>query len=153
MSEYFATMVWERGTQVFSDNRYSRGHIWSFDGGFSVPASSSPHIVPLPYSKEENVDPEEAFVASIASCHMLFFLGIAAKKRYVVDRYVDYAVGTLEADESGRMAMTKVILKPDVIFSGEKQPTREQIEHMHHLAHDQCFIARSVKTHIEVEIP
>ena len=106
----------------------------------------------MPYSVEENVDPEEAFVASLSSCHMLFFLSIAAKRKYVIDSYIDNAVGTMEKDSDGKISMTKVILKPQVTFSGDKQPTIEQLEKMHHQAHEQCFIANSVKTEVITEI-
>lgn len=152
MSEYFAAVSWERGHQIFTDNKYSRGHVWNFDGGQSVAASASPHVVPLPYSVEANVDPEEAFVASLSSCHMLFFLSIAAKQGFIVDRYLDRAVGIMQADAEGRMAITNVTLRPKVAFSGEKQPTLAQLEKMHHLAHRQCYIANSVKTAVAIEI-
>lgn len=153
MSEYFAEVNWVRkSTENYIDNKYSRGHQWIFDGGITVQASSSPHIVPLPYSVAENVDPEEAFVASLSSCHMLFFLSIAAKRKYVVDSYIDNAVGILSKDSDGNLAMTQVTLKPKAKFSDEKQPTLEQLEKMHHQAHQQCFIANSVKTKIITEI-
>ena len=154
MSEYKATVSWQRAAdETFIDNRYSRGHRWLFDGGAVVAASASPHIVPLPHSVAENVDPEEAFVASISSCHMLFFLAISAKRRFVIDRYVDDAVGVLAPDDSGRLVMTRVTLRPRVTFSGERQPTAEQIEKIHHQSHEQCFIANSVKTEIVTEMP
>ncbi|MCO4798837.1 MAG: OsmC family protein [Colwelliaceae bacterium] len=153
MSEYFARINWLRDkAEKYIDNKYSRGHEWIFDGGITVQASSSPHIVPLPYSIEANVDPEEAFVASLSSCHMLFFLSIAAKRRYVVDSYVDDAVGVMEKDIDGKLSMTTVTLKPYVQFSGDKQPTLEQLEKMHHQSHEQCFIANSVKTEVFTEI-
>jgi len=153
MSEYTATITWERSSDnKFIDGRYSRGHTWSFDCGISVPASSSPHVVPLPYSIEENVDPEEAFIAAISSCHMLTFLSIAAKKHFIVDRYVDEVSGVMERNAEGRCAITKVALRPDVKFSGEVLPTIGEIEEMHHEAHEECFIANSVKTQILTEI-
>lgn len=153
MSEHFAKINWARACdENYIDNKYSRGHEWTFDGGATVQASSSPHVVPLPYSVEANVDPEEAFVASLSSCHMLFFLSIAAKRRYVVDSYVDDAVGIMEKDNEGKISMTKVTLRPNVQFSGDKKPTMEQLEKMHHQAHEQCFIANSVKTEIVTEI-
>ena len=150
MSEYYATVAWQRGEQAFTDNKYNRGHTWQFDGGLTIPASPSPHIVPSPMSVEENVDPEEAFVASLSSCHMLFFLSIAAKKGFIVDKYIDHAKGILGKNDSGKMAMVKVTLRPDIIFSGDKQPTKEDQEKIHHQAHDACFIANSVTTKIEV---
>lgn len=153
MSEYIAKVNWTRATsENYIDNKYSRAHQWSFDGGVTVQASSSPHIVPLPYSVEENVDPEEAFIASLSSCHMLFFLSVAAKKRYVVDSYIDNAVGIMEKDGDGKIAMTKVTLRPNVTFSGKRKPTLEQLEKMHHQSHEQCFLANSVKTEIVTEI-
>jgi len=152
MSEYSAKIVWNRQPdEVFIDNKYSRGHTWEFDGGAIVAASSAPSIVPLPYSVEANVDPEEAFVASISSCHMLFFLGIAGKKRFVIDEYIDNPIGLLEKDSEGNISMTKVNLRPQVTFSG-KQPSFEMLEKMHHQAHELCFIANSVKTEIVTEI-
>ncbi len=153
MSAYFAEISWTRGVdEKYIDNEYSRGHEWRFDGGVTVPASSSPHIVPLPFSVEANVDPEEAFIASLSSCHMLFFLSIAAKRKNVIDSYVDNAVGVMKKDSDGKMAMTKVTLRPCVVCSGEKLPTTEQLEKMHHQAHEQCFIANSVKAEIVVEM-
>ncbi|NOI25510.1 MULTISPECIES: OsmC family protein [Vibrio] len=153
MSEHYAQVSWKRKQdEVFSDNNYSRGHVWKFDGGLTVPASPSPHVVPLPLSIEENIDPEEAYIAALSSCHMLVFLSIAAKRKYVIDSYIDKAVGILAENEAGRMAVTKVILRPDVVFSGERVPTREQLEKMHHLSHENCFIANSVKTEIVTEI-
>jgi organic hydroperoxide reductase OsmC/OhrA len=153
MSEYYAKVNWVRGVnEDYIDNKYSRGHEWIFDGGVTVQASSSPHVVPLPYSVAENVDPEEAFVASLSSCHMLFFLSIAAKRSYVVDSYLDDAIGLMEKDSEGNISMTRVTLRPHVQFSADKKPTMEQLEKMHHQAHKQCFIANSVKTNIVTEI-
>jgi len=153
MSEYFAEIYWVRGEdEKYIDNQFSRGHEWHFDGGATVLASSSPHVVPLPCSVEANVDPEEAFVASLSSCHMLFFLTIAAKRRYIVHKYVDHAVGVMEKDKDGKMSMAKVTLRPTVEFSGDKQPTLEQFEKMHHQSHEHCFIANSVKTKIVIEL-
>ncbi|KWT99558.1 peroxiredoxin [Vibrio toranzoniae] len=152
MSEYGAVIRWKKAEdEAFSDNQYSRGHTWEFDGGVTVPASSSPHVVPLPLSVAENVDPEEAYIAALSSCHMLTFLGIAAKQKYVIGSYVDDAAGVLEEDESGRLSVTKVTLRPEIVFLGTKQPTAKQIEKLHHLAHKNCFIANSVKTDIVVE--
>ena len=153
MSEYYAKIVWNRGSdENYIDNKYSRGHEWSFDGGVTVPASSSPHVVPLPYSVEANVDPEEAFVASLSSCHMLFFLSIAAKRKFIIDGYIDNAIGVMEKDSDGKISMTKVTLRPEVNFSGDRQPSIEQLEKMHHQSHEQCFIANSVKTEVVTEI-
>lgn len=153
MSEYQAKIIWNRDKgEPFIDNKYSRGHQWEFDGGTIVPASSSPHIVPLPYSVEANVDPEEAFIATLSSCHMLVFLGIAAKKRFIVDAYTDNPLGVMEKSDDGKVWITKVILRPTIEFSGDRQPTLEQIEKLHHLSHEQCFIANSVKTEVVVEV-
>ena len=153
MSKYHAEVNWRRGEQeAYVDNQYSRGHLWKFDGGLTVEASSSPQVVPLPYSVEAHIDPEEAFVASLSSCHMLFFLSIAAKRRFVVDAYVDNAVGLMAPGEDLKIAMTQVTLRPKVTFSGGNEPTMEQIEKMHHQAHEQCFIANSVKTAVVIEI-
>ena len=135
---------------AISDNRYSRGHRWHFDGGVEVPASSSPHVVPLPYSVQAAVDPEEAFVASLSSCHMLWFLSLAAKAGYVVDSYRDEATGVMNRNAEGRMAMTRVTLRPGVRFGGAA-PNSEQLEALHHEAHAQCFIANSVKTEVLCE--
>ncbi len=148
--EYAATVRWTRDGAVFSDNRYSRGHVWSFDGGIEVPASASPSVVPMPLSREDAVDPEEAFVAAVSSCHMLTFLSIAAKKRFVVDRYEDRALGVMTPNQNGKLFVSKVTLDPVIEFSGDKRPTSEQIADMHHLAHKECFIANSVLTEIVV---
>jgi organic hydroperoxide reductase OsmC/OhrA len=152
MSVHAATIRWQRDGQEFMNNRYSRGHTWEFDGGAVVPASASPHVVPLPMSIAENVDPEEAFVAAISSCHMLVFLSIAAKRGYVVDDYHDQASGVMAEDEQGRIAITNVTLRPAAIYSGDKRPTRQQVEKMHHRSHQLCFIANSVKTVVETEV-
>ena len=152
MSEYFACISWARkNNEVFIDNKYSRSHQWEFDGGAVIQASSSPHIVPLPYSCEDNVDPEESFIASISSCHMLFFLSIAAKRGYIVNSYKDDASGILELDNEKKMSITTVTLHPKIEFSGEKKPTLKQIDKIHHLSHIQCFIANSVKTKIVIK--
>jgi organic hydroperoxide reductase OsmC/OhrA len=126
--------------------------VWSFDGGQSVPASASPHIVPLPYSAAENIDPEEAFVASLSSCHMLFFLSLAARRGFVVDEYKDEALGIIGKDTNGRTAMIRVLLRPNARYSGSRMPTREQVKKLHHRSHELCFIANSVKTEVLTEI-
>ena len=149
--QYTSKILWNRNGALFSDNRYSRKHLWQFDGGVEVPASSSPQVVRLPLSEAAAVDPEEAFVASLASCHMLWFLDIAARGGFIIDSYVDDAVGTLAKNSDGKFAMTIVTLKPYVIFSGDKRPSHEDIQHMHHKAHDECFIATSVKSEVRCE--
>ena len=151
MSHYQAIVEWSRGEARFTDNRYSRAHRWRFDGGVELPASASPQVVPLPMSVSAAVDPEEAFVASLSSCHMLFFLSLAAKQGFVVDDYRDEAVGTMARNASGRLAMTRVTLRPRVRFSGEKQPSRAEEDALHHAAHEECFIARSVRTEVTCE--
>ncbi len=150
MSEYTATIYWQRHGAVFTDQKYSRAHEWRFDGGATVPGSSSPHVVRLPYSDASAVDPEEAFVASLSSCHMLFFLSFAASQGFVVDSYQDAAVGVMARNEAGKMAMTLVTLRPKVVFSG-RQPTAQELDELHHRSHEECFIASSVKTDVRCE--
>jgi organic hydroperoxide reductase OsmC/OhrA len=151
MAEHTATVAWDRFDAAFTDNRYSRAHRWMFDGGATIPASSSPHVVPVPMSDPLGVDPEEAFVASLSSCHMLWFLSIAASRGFVVDRYEDNAVGTMARDGSGRPAMTRVALRPTIAFSGTSLPTDDEIRAMHDAAHHECFLANSVRTEIVIE--
>lgn len=151
MADYTATIRWSRGDQNFADRRYSRRHELHFDGGAVVPGSSSPHLVKLPYSDPSAVDPEEAFVASLSSCHMLWFLDLACRAGWIVDAYEDAAVGTMARDASGRMAMTSVTLRPAVRFGGERRPDAAEIERLHHAAHDECYIANSVKTAVRCE--
>jgi organic hydroperoxide reductase OsmC/OhrA len=152
MSEYLATIRWKRDEQAFTDNNYSRAHLWEFDGGLVIPASPSPNIVPAPHSVAENVDPEEAFIASLSSCHMLFFLSLAAAEGCVVDSYTDEASGTLGKGSDGRMAMTQVRLRPNASYSGKNRLSLVQLEELHHRSHDMCFIANSVKTEIVTEV-
>lgn len=151
MGEYTAVIQWKRAGATFTDNRYSRKHLWRFDGGIEVPASSSPHVVPLPMSVVAAVDPEEAFVASLSSCHMLWFLSIAAKRGFVVEDYRDEAVGVMAKNSSGRMAMVLVTLRPAVEFGGERRPTADDLIALHHEAHEQCYIASSVRTEVRCE--
>lgn len=145
--EYRATVAWQRGQQAFTDNKYSRGHVWRFDGGIEVPGSSAPSVVPV-YSVEAAVDPEEAFVASLSSCHMLFFLAFAAKYGYRIDSYVDNAVGEMTKNEAGKLYVSKVTLHPDIVFSGDKRPSEEEVEKLHHRSHVECFIANSVRSEV-----
>src|SRR5437016_4510239 len=149
--QYRATVKWKRDGSAFTDQRYSRGHSWSFDGGITVPASSSPLSVRLPYSVAEAIDPEEAFVAALSSCHMLTFLYAAAKQGFVVEEYVDNAVGEMSKNERGKMWVSKVILAPAIRFTGEKRPSPEQLDELHHLAHEECYIANSVKSEVAVQ--
>ena len=151
MSRHTANVAWQRGEQPYTDLRYSRRHTWRFDGGAVVAGSASPHSVPAPMSDPTGVDPEEAFVASVSSCHMLWFLAIAAKRGHRIDDYVDDAEGFLERDGDGRMSMTRVVLRPRIAFSGEHPPSSADIAAMHDEAHHACYIANSVKTAITVE--
>ena len=151
MSEYTAKLEWQRGEQDFIGNRYSRKHTLRFDGGAEVSGSSSPSVVPLPMSDATAVDPEEMFVASLSSCHMLWFLSMAAMRKFCVDSYVDDAFGIMARNADGKTAMTVVTLRPCVVFSGDLQPTAEQIHALHHKAHNECFIANSVKTEVRCE--
>ncbi len=151
MAEYTVAVLWDRDGAAFTDNRYSRGHRWLFDGGVEVPASSSPHVVPVPLSVAAAVDPEEAFVASLASCHMLWFLSIAANLRFVVESYRDEAAGVMAEVAAGRLAMTRVTLRPEVRFGGDRQPSADRIVAMHRDAHERCYIARSVRSDVVCE--
>lgn len=150
MASYTVTIEWERQAASFSDGKYSRAHRWIFDGGQVVPGSSSPHVVPLPYSDQHAVDPEEAFVAALSSCHMLWFLSIVAEAGFVVEHYHDQASGKMGKNSAGKIAMTKVTLRPSITWL-EPAPSTEQIEQFHHQAHEQCFIANSVLTQINIE--
>ena len=151
MHRHTARVSWARNGAVFTDNKYSRGHQWSFDGGARVSASSSPSVVPLPYSVAEAVDPEEALVAAASSCHMLTFLYVAAKQGYEIDSYEDDAYGTMAKNAAGRIAMTRIVLRPRIEFAGTKTPTAEQLAALHHAAHEGCYIANSVSCEIAVE--
>ncbi|MBM5573234.1 OsmC family protein [Deefgea sp. CFH1-16] len=151
MSEHSSEVIWARNGQDFIDNRYSRKHLLRFDGGIEVAGSSSPHVVPIPMSDAAAIDPEEAFISSISSCHMLWFLSIAAKQKFCVDRYFDKAIGVMAKNLDGKVAMSVVTLKPEVVFSGETLPTQDQINNMHHQAHEACFIANSIKTEVRLE--
>ena len=151
MHQYQATIQWQRGDQVFTDNRYSRAHHWQFDGGLTVPASSSPLSVPLPMSVAANVDPEEALVAAASSCHMLVFLWLAAKQGFTVDQYTDQALGFMEQDSRGKVAITRINLRPKIVFSGERQPTTAELAHLHHQSHEECYIANSLRAEISIE--
>jgi organic hydroperoxide reductase OsmC/OhrA len=148
MSEHKATLEWKRETEIFAYESYNRDHVWIFEGGIKVPASAAPAYRGNP----ANVNPEEALVAALSSCHMLTFLAIAAKKQVVVDRYNDNAVGFLEKNAKGKLAITRVILRPRVTFGGQNSPTLEQIKSLHERAHSECFIANSVTTEVTVEV-
>ncbi len=148
MSEHKVTLEWKRETDRFSYESYNRDHVWIFEGGVRVPASAAPAYRGNP----AHVNPEEALVAALSSCHMLTFLAIAAKKQFVVDRYDDHAVGFLEKNANGKLAITRVILRPRVAFGGPNPPTQEQIHSLHERAHSECFIANSVTTDVTVEV-
>ena len=150
--EYRATVVWRRegDGEDFLKGRYSRAHEWRFDGGVSVPASASPGVVPAPFAREDAVDPEEAFVAALSSCHMLTFIDMARRAGIVVDSYEDEAVGTMERIAPGKMAITRVTLNPRIVFRNAV-PDAEKLDELHHAAHQACFIANSVTTNIVVE--
>src|ERR1051325_7579253 len=150
MSKQKATIDWKRSGPDFLKGKYSREHTWTFDGGLTVPASPSPSVVPAPWSNPAHVDPEEAFVAAISSCHMLTFVYLASRQGFVVDHYRDEAVGAMTKNEQGTPWISVVTLHPEIVYSGEKRPTPEETERLHHLAHQQCFIANSVKTEVTV---
>lgn len=149
MKQFDARVAWQRDGQPFLDGRYSRTHAWRFDGGLQVPASSSPLSVPLPMSDAAALDPEEALVAAASSCHMLFFLSLAAGRGITVDSYVDEALGLLGQDIEGRMAMTRIELRPVIVFAGA-QPSQEALDALHHEAHARCYIANSLKSEVVV---
>jgi organic hydroperoxide reductase OsmC/OhrA len=151
MQKYEATVAWQRGDQKFNDNRYRRAHEWRFDGGACVSASSSPLSVPAPMSDPAGVDPEEALVAAASSCHMLFFLHLAAKRGFVVDSYVDYAYGVMEKNSEGKAAITRIVLRPKIEFAGERRPQANELEALHHESHEQCYIANSLKSEVVIE--
>lgn len=148
-NEHAANVRWSRGGAAFTDGRYSRGHVWTFDGGVAVPASASPHVVPTPMSVEAAVDPEEAFVAALSSCHMLWFLSLAATRGWLVESYEDDARGTLAPRADGTLAITEVQLRPRVVFGCETPSASEQMA-LHEAAHRRCFLANSVNTELRI---
>ena len=150
MQEFTASLASQRAGQPFLDQRYSRAHVWQFDGGLAVPASSSPLSVPLPMSDPSAVDPEEALVAAASSCHMLFFLSLAAARGLVVDSYRDRATGWLDTDERGRLSMTRIVLRPRIAFAGGP-PDAALLAQLHHDAHARCYIASSLRGDVIVE--
>ncbi|HVF35861.1 MAG TPA: OsmC family protein [Candidatus Saccharimonadia bacterium] len=150
MHRYTARVEWHRDGSEFLDNRYARRHSWTFDGGLTVIASSSPQVVPVPLSDPAAIDPEEALVAAASSCHMLWFLSLAARRGLIVDRYVDDAWATMGKDADGRIALTKITLRPRVEFAAG-EPSRDELASLHEAAHDSCFIANSLKTPIVIE--
>ena len=150
MASYTATVNWTRDDAAFSDGQYSRSHDITFDGGITVAGSSSPHVVKLPLSREDAIDPEEMLVAALSSCHMLTFLDLARRAGFVIDAYNDKAEGKMGKDERGRYAVTQVKLNPVIIWSGDKQPEPEEIRELHHKAHELCFIANSFRGDIAI---
>jgi organic hydroperoxide reductase OsmC/OhrA len=152
MADHRATIVWQSAAAPgdFVKGKYSREHTWAFDGGVTVAASPSPSVVPAPWSNPAHVDPEEAFVASIASCHMLTFLYVAAKAGFAVASYRDVAIGVMTKNERGVAWISKVTLAPVIAYAGDRQPSTDELAQLHHAAHDACFIANSVNTEIVV---
>ena len=149
--EYLAKVSWKRDAAAFSDGKYSRAHLWSFDGGTVVPASSSPHSVRLPFSRADAVDPEEALVAALSSCHMLTFLYLAQKQGFIVDRYDDDAIGVMTKNARGKLFISRVTLRPRIVFAGAERPSDAALAALHHHAHEECYIANSVLTEVAVE--
>ena len=147
MSEHKATLTWQRESADFTYESYNRRHLWTFDGGAEIAASASPTYKGDPAC----VDPEEALVAAVSSCQMLTFLAIAAKKRFIVEAYLDEAVGFLEKGADGRLAITRILLRPRIRFSGEKQPSPDELRELNHAAHEACFIANSIKASVTIE--
>jgi organic hydroperoxide reductase OsmC/OhrA len=147
---YAATVVWSRGDSSFDDGSYSRAHEWRFDGGVVVPASASPFIVPPPHSQDDAVDPEEAYIAALSSCHMLTFLDLARRAGFVVDTYEDEAEATMARLQKGRWWIETVVLHPRITFAGDRQPEAREIDELHEAAHHLCFIANSVRTDVTV---
>ena len=151
MARHGCTIEWSRGAAAFTDLQYSRAHTWRFDGGAVVPGSSSPHSVRLPFSDPAAVDPEEALVAAVSSCHMLWFLSLAATEGFVVDSYSDAAEAWLGAMGAGRRGITDIVLRPQVVFSGTRRPGQSAVDALHHAAHERCDIANSLRSAVRVE--
>lgn len=149
--KYHAKILWTLSGGNFIENKYSRKHSWHFDNGLELSASASPQIVPEKYTDPSVIDPEEAFVASITSCHMLWFLSLAAQNDYIVDRYEDQAEGIMQRNKEGKLAITEVILRPAVSFAQNSSPDQPTFDKLHHSAHDRCFIAHSVRTEIIID--
>lgn len=151
MSKHFATIRWFGSPgEDFAKGQYSRGHSWNFDGLTNVAASASPHIVPMPWANPDAVDPEEAFVASAASCHMLFFLDFSRRAGLIITGYDDEAEGLMEKGADGKMRITRITLRPKIVWSGDP-PDQAQIDELHHKSHEACFIANSITSEIAIE--
>jgi organic hydroperoxide reductase OsmC/OhrA len=151
MSEHTAHISWRQSGEDFQSGKFSRRHSWTFDGGLELPASASPGVVPPPLSDPAAIDPEEAFVASVASCHMLTFLFVAYKKKFSISSYEDEAVGSLSKNDAGIPWISRIVLRPRIVFSGDRQPSGAELDEMHEAAHRQCFISNSVSTEVTVE--
>jgi organic hydroperoxide reductase OsmC/OhrA len=151
MSTHQATILWKRTSPGFLKGKYSREHTWTFDGGLTVPASPAPSVVPVPYSNPACVDPEEAFVASVSSCHMLTYLYLAGRQGFTVDEYQDEAIGAMAKNEKGVPWVSQITLRPRIVYGGEKRPTPEDEARLHHASHEQCYIAQSIKTEVIVQ--
>ena len=151
MASYTATISWKRGEAVFTDNKYSRAHEIAFDAPLTIPGSSSPHVVKLPYSREDAVDPEEMMVAALSSCHLLSFLYEAQRAGFALDSYVDQAEGVMTKNEAGRLWISKTTLRPQIEWTGDKQPTPQEVHDLHHKAHEACFIANSYRGEVVVD--
>jgi organic hydroperoxide reductase OsmC/OhrA len=153
MSNYKAVIRWKSSGPDFLKGQYSRDHTWTFDGGFVVPASASPSVVPTPWSNPANVDPEEALVAAVSSCHMLTFIYLAGKAQFQVDSYEDEAVGVMSKNEKGIPWVSAITLHPKIAYGGTKQPTQAEVDALHDKAHEQCYVAASIRTHVSVASP
>jgi len=150
MHRYTANIEWRREGEDFRRGRYSREHAWTFDGGIRVAASASPLVVPPPFSSEQAIDPEEALVAAAASCHMLSFLYVAAKRGFTVERYADAAEGLMEKNARGRYAITRIVLRPRIDFAGDARPSEVELAALHHAAHEECYIANSIRAEVVI---
>jgi organic hydroperoxide reductase OsmC/OhrA len=151
MSTYTAKITWKSDSpETFTKNRYTRGHEWEFDGGVTVPASSSPQVVPR-FSVEAAVDPEEALVAAVSSCHMLTFLWLAAKAGFNIESYTDNAVGDMATTDAGKQWISTITLDPQIVWTGDTIPSPAELEQLHHEAHEVCYIANSIKSEIVVK--
>ncbi|HEY1080782.1 MAG TPA: OsmC family protein [Prosthecobacter sp.] len=151
MSRHLASIRWNRTGPDFLERRYSREHAWYFDGGAVIPASSSPSVVPAPWSNAAAVDPEEAFVASVSSCHMLWFLHLAVDGGHILDSYQDNAEGFMTKNEDGVPWISRIVLRPQIQWSGENRPSDQAVQNLHHEAHRRCFIAASIRTEVVVD--
>jgi organic hydroperoxide reductase OsmC/OhrA len=153
MAEHKATISWKNEGPDLLKGKYSRVHRWTFDGGLSIEGSASPAVVPAPYSSTAAIDPEEAFVAAISSCHMLTFVWLASRQGFQVDSYEDQAVGVTKKNEKGATWVATVTLRPKLVYGGDKRPSADEEERLHHAAHEQCYISSSVKTEVLIEAP